>query len=222
MKKIIPLIVVTTIIVCYNAACKKEEKRAPVIEVKFDPEGLAWLQIPLNKYFIYKDSATGVLDSVVVTKSNLERRLNPKHVSLGLFDPNVPEYYYENFTLTLTSYMFTQTWFSGEASSNIFFSGFTGPSYLLLFSENTNNSLNYAFVYPFGSSGFATMLSYATISIEGKTYTNAIAYEANNGYASTDARYLKNINVWVKGVGIIKKTTESNSSIKTYLLVRNG
>ncbi|HZH65368.1 MAG TPA: hypothetical protein VEY10_10795, partial [Flavisolibacter sp.] len=48
------------------SSCSKDEK-----EYRLDRAGLKYIQLRLNQYFIYKDSASGRLDSVVVTESFL-------------------------------------------------------------------------------------------------------------------------------------------------------
>src|SRR5688500_1088160 len=56
-----------------NSSCNKPKVTTPAaLEITLNPEGLKYIQIPLEKYFIYKDSASGSLDSVVVTKSLFE------------------------------------------------------------------------------------------------------------------------------------------------------
>jgi hypothetical protein len=55
-------------------ACKKDTPRKPAtIEYILDPNGLKYIQLRLGQYFIYKDSASGLTDSVVVTESTFKK-----------------------------------------------------------------------------------------------------------------------------------------------------
>ena len=72
-----------TIIITLFISCKKDhtssQNDAKIIAT-FSPEALTYIKLPLNSYYIYKDSATGILDSVVVTTSNSKLVDVPKYV----------------------------------------------------------------------------------------------------------------------------------------------
>jgi hypothetical protein len=183
--------------------------------------------LPLNKYFIYKDSATGMLDSVVVKQSEVVYILIPAHRSIGLFDPDVPAYYIQKFTLLLTRNGTTSDdWFYGEAATLKM--GFGAPQSTsdapLALRERYRISnvdkidKNHVFFYPVNP--YSSVMP--TITIEGKTYSNAIMTSIANGLEPTHQSYLKSIYYWVKGIGIIKREIRTSSSIKTELLIRNG
>src|SRR5690242_494363 len=81
--------------------CKKSsDNKSETIQLKLDAEGLQYIQVDAGKYFIYKDSASGILDSVVVTQSQLENTYTPGY-SGGLFN-SYPAFNTEVFYLTLT------------------------------------------------------------------------------------------------------------------------
>ena len=68
----------TTLLLCCLAclfACKKENppSKRPTIEYILDPNGLKYIQLRLGQYFIYKDWASGLTDSVVVTESTFKK-----------------------------------------------------------------------------------------------------------------------------------------------------
>ena len=81
MKKIITLISAATMIICCLIGCKKnvstDNRFDGSIQIKLSTEGLGYVKLTTGKYFIYKDSASATLDSVVVTKSVLENKFTP-------------------------------------------------------------------------------------------------------------------------------------------------
>src|SRR5436305_11433741 len=90
-----------TLFFLFALNCKKSsDNKSKIIQQKLDEEGLQYIQLDTGKYFIYKDSATAILDSVVVTQSSLENEYTPG-VSRGLFD-SYPAFNTEVFYLTLT------------------------------------------------------------------------------------------------------------------------
>jgi hypothetical protein len=214
------------------SSCKKETAS---IEMKFHPDALAYVQLPVNKYFIYKDSASGAQDSVVVTQSNIEKVFVPKHESLSLFDPTIPAHFTQKFTLLLKKGGASGSdWFYGEAFlepavlilSPVFTD--TGSLYFREKDRLNNVDKGYVFKYPLNSltgsysviTGSASTLP--SITIEGKTYLEAIVYIDQNGLPSTNNNFRKSTYYWVKGIGIIKREIRTSNSIKTETLVRNG
>jgi hypothetical protein len=91
-----------------------------------------------------------------------------------------------------------------------------------------NVDKGYVFKYPLNSltgsysviTGSASTLP--SITIEGKTYLEAIVYIDQNGLPSTNNNFRKSTYYWVKGIGIIKREIRTSNSIKTETLVRNG
>src|SRR5687767_12575918 len=75
---------------------------------QFPAEGLAYIQLPLNSYYIYRDSATGMEDSVVVVTSSLVKTFVPGQSCL--FCGNGP-YAQDVFTLELKSKLTNKYWF---------------------------------------------------------------------------------------------------------------
>ncbi len=217
-------------ICCFFGSCKKDKTSEPeTYNIQFSAEALAYVQLPLNKYFIYKDSASGALDSVVVTQSNLKKQFAAPYVA-STFRNAVPGFYYQEFSLLITKYNGTseEDWFYGFATS----SG-VGPTIYnsdsanlnLLEKDRVNNkNLNYAFLYPFTpySSLQENIAVIPSITIEGKIYTNVELYSYSNTTDNTRADYLKSTYYWAKGAGIIKREIKTSSSVKTKTLVRYG
>jgi len=125
------------------------EKSTDVPTYNLSKESLAYVQIPVGKYFIYKDSVSGNTDSVIVTESKLGRV--PHFVSYSIFDSRV-SYYYQSFTLSLSKVNGNTSilWFNGIAGAN----------------ANENDA------YRFGTSSIQKILP--NIIIEGKDYSDVV------------------------------------------------
>jgi hypothetical protein len=120
------IFIALSLIVFLFISCKKENTPPPP-EINFAAEGLAYVQLPLNKYFIYKDSATGMQDSVVVTESKLERNFNSQY--------SVP-FYQQVFTITLTK--------NNGATQNDWFYAIAKAENFGIFSAASTNSASLA------------------------------------------------------------------------------
>jgi hypothetical protein len=195
--------------------------------VKFSTIGMQYVKLPLNAYYIYKDSATGMLDSVVVTESLLEKKFSAAHTSIftinGRSSPiNFPDFYYDEFQLVLTKYAGTTTekWLSmqGKNTDEVFSLYHTPDSSINLAGEFLGIPSSYYFTY---RSPHPTVLSLSneiipSIVVEGKTYTDV--YKVSRNIAGNYDRYY----YWVKGVGLIKRVENTLTSAKTWTLVRNS
>lgn len=216
------------------ASCKKEDNADPLVTsissfIQFPADALAYIQLPVNKYFIYKDSASGALDSVVITQSNIEKKLMPAHVGTGTLDPNIPAFNYESFTLLLSKFTGTspQDWFYGIAVSYKTLSVPVNPVNFgelnFLERDRIKNADNgYVFIYPFTRSVPAKVSEITSLIIEGKTYNDVASFVYSNSLDPSWSNYRKSTYYWVKGIGIIKREIQTFNSIKTETLVRNG
>lgn len=172
---------------------------------------LEYVHLPVNRHFIYKDAATGSTDSVIVSQSIVTKEITSV----------APLYTYEKYALTLSGTM-NPTWFNGIANCHSF------PGYSLADNVDPNFSLSNeqyglpAFWYPFTSAGALQYTFIPALTIEGISYTGVNEFSASNGLQTSDANYLQIVHYWVKGIGIIKKEVHTNSSVKTYLLLRYG
>src|SRR5262249_42626287 len=74
-------------------SCSKEHPLYPESETtySFSPDALAYGRLTQGKYFIYKDSATGFEDSIIVSRSEVIT----EHATNGLFGWNQQTYYLE-------------------------------------------------------------------------------------------------------------------------------
>jgi len=191
----------------------------------FAKEDLEYVQLPVNRYFIYKDSASGNTDSVVVTQSLMSDHYYPPAPSFSL-----PGVYYQEFNLVLIRINDGKIWFQGSANS-------TGGSYgpyaadsmdRVVFSPANDNiiadpTLNqtcYGFCDFLNDSSFAY---YPSFEVGTHTYNDVFISTITNVYNGTDSPgYFKSTYCWAKGIGIVKRTVQTDSAITTSLLEKYG
>jgi hypothetical protein len=225
MKSLITIL----LLLCF-CGCKKDARHKPdPAYIQFYPEALDYVQLPINKYFIYKDSASGELDSVVVTQSDLIKEYQPEATGNMLGPITIAAYYYQTFSLLLTSYSHTsqKDWFFGVAKSTLtgipyYQNSSTAALSLLEISRMTETGINYVFFFPLDTiNSEQEILSVVpSIAIEGKQYAKVEFYSNSNTWDSTSADYVRSTYYWAKGIGIIKREIKTNNSVKTETLVR--
>ncbi len=215
-------------------ACKKDkpgEPTYPDCHVKLNPTALEFINLPLNRYYIYKDSANGTIDSVRVTKSILEKRYHYPHKGTNsYFDPGRPSYYSEKYSLSISTAS-NQLWFTGLADSDFYFDNIQfrllGNPLVYIdsnfyFSGTSDNISHNSFWYPFNSDLTRLHTFIPMLAIEGTTYSDVHQFFSSNGLQPTEANYNASVYYWAKGIGIIKKEIISFNSVKTSLLLRYG
>jgi hypothetical protein len=213
-KILVPAILVT--ISLSVLSCKKNSHGEQEVIINLDKKGLEYINLQTGKYFIYKDSASGESDSVVVTKSSLESNHNPGRSGSNIFD-NVPPYTYQSFNLVLTRLkpLPATEWFYGITLVPALI--YNTDSSFIIFNERDNSS---AFAYPlYYTNGSAI----AKMTVEGKTYSDIIEFIYDNNYVVSDPLYKKTIYYWAKNTGIIKRVTISTGGAsKVYTLLRSN
>ena len=204
-------------------SCKKTvDEPAKKIQINFSKEALAYVQMPVNKYYIYKDSASGKIDSVVVTKSTLETNLMPSQTYniLGLVGQR-PAYHYQTFTLLLTKVTgsISTEWFYGNADAG--YSAYIGASTDLagvwLIERNRR-------VVVFDSRSFLiehSKIIIPTITLEGKDYSDVVQFTNSIGQPSNQ-NYIADTYYWAKGLGIIKRSITTGNTTQTWTLVKTA
>ncbi|MEO6253696.1 MAG: hypothetical protein ABIO79_10335 [Ferruginibacter sp.] len=185
----------------------------------FDNTALDFIYIPWNRYYIYKDSATGFTDSVSVTQNY---KSSVFHDSVP-GNPPVPKYMHETYKLTLQHMSGSpgQTWFNGFASCDTQYMNtahFIDSDFDL---TDTQNNLP-AFWYPFTSSGANRYTLIPSITIEGTLFIQIHKFSSTNGLQPGDTNYRETTYYWEKGTGIIKREIRTYNSVKTSLLLRIG
>lgn len=178
MYKFFLLLVLTALLV----ACKKEVQPSEPIHFKLDPVGLKYTQLALGKYFIYKDSATGNTDSLVVTRSSL-------YDKEGLFQMKAA--LYENYELIMTQ--------KSAANDSIWIYGLStagnspcGNTAMLLY-----GALELYFVYPASCPQNPRSSMLPSLTIEGETYKDVVVVDNMQG--DLGSKYF-----WAPSVGLIK------------------
>ena len=212
-------IVIILISIC-SYGCKKhsyDNKVAASVQLKLSTEGLAYVQPGLGKYFIYRDSTSGKLDSVTVTKSEVVNTLVSPGSGSGIF--SFPASYAEIFSLTLTKFDagIRTTWeidFTGSANVSSIVSLDNLPV------EVSDTSGVLAFAYPVCNCDASS--AFPDLTVEGKSYNNVIRTIADNGADPSGPDYRRTVTYWSKGVGIIKRIKTIGPDTKTYFLIRNN
>ena len=93
-------------------ACSKNNDEK---QFNLDPDGLKYIQLRQDQYFIYKDSASGSVDSVVVTESS--------HSTETYSDANVSgKRHVFSLTLTRKNLSGDSTWLKGTAKAEPYLS----------------------------------------------------------------------------------------------------
>ncbi len=217
------------LVVCImNSSCKKETPATPVSYprippplVKLNPEGLEFVQLPSGRFYAYEDSSTGIIDTVYVSQSSIEKKF--KRGITGSSDPNCggicpgsSDYYYQEFTLRLSE-ISGREWFKGIASTGLIDRYFSGNDSLY---TSPDFNLNNCFWYPFLSSGQALNYQFIpVISFRGLTYSNVHVFASMNGLEPTEPNFYAQKIYWVKNTGIIKKEIKRYNSVQTSFLL---
>lgn len=213
-------------------SCKKaqQEKPSEPAFIQFDPGGLSYLPFKINDYFIYRDSASGILDSVVVTESKIDKDVVPADIYQSPFGPvNYPAYYYQELSLSFTRFegMSQQLWFHATAKSNRFIMGpvtANSDSAFLSLSEEDTTFQGECFGYPVTPyySPQNSVDTFSSFIIEGNSYSNVIFYSNSNTLDTPAQDFVRVTYFWAKGVGIIKRQIKTRSVQETLTLVRHG
>jgi hypothetical protein len=215
---------VMELIACSKSTPYKTTPPPPDIHIIFAKADLDYVQLPVNRYFIYKDSATGNTDSVIVTQSDMSDPYEPPHPSLSL-----PGVYYQEFNLALTKVNSGTTWFQGSANSR---NGAYGPYSAdsmarVRFNPANDNIVTdatiYVSYYGFCYTNDSTFTYYPSFEVGTHIYNDVIINTVTNIYNGIGSQgYFKSTYCWAKGIGIVKRTVQTDSAITTSLLERYG
>lgn len=206
-------------------SCKKDNQpkdKIPVSDyVKFSAVAMEFVKLPEDGYYIYKDSATGLTDSVIVTESKLEKKYSPadSYIFFGSII-YIPAAYYETFSLSLQ--------LTDPTGNTIDWLRCADSNKYKIFDlyQRVDSSINMApyFWYPVKSPydykyQHTDILS--SVTIEGTSFKNVLRFYTK--YENPNDPYGMLFNYyWVKGIGIIKREVRKNNISKTELLVRYG
>ena len=188
----IPVLICTFLLL----SCSKPDDRDDDNKVmELDKIALSYFQLRTGQYFIYKDTATGKTDSVVVTQSAITTE--PFSV-WGVVNGTQQVY---NLTLTQKGQNSDSIWLKAQAIPDAFGTGSTH----LVRTEGSDvlfGPLNG------GCQHFSEVGSY---TVEGKTYTNVHVSRNITTY------------YWAQNVGLIKFTVMIDAvTPRTYVLLRHN
>ncbi|MEO8769070.1 MAG: hypothetical protein ABI402_03265 [Ferruginibacter sp.] len=211
--KYIKYLLTTSLLAVIFLSCKKEHNPfEDTYSIKYTTKALPYVQLPENHYRIYKDSATGVLDSIIITKSELGSDLLRAATYNGF---HYAATNYETFKLQFTKYTgsLDSIWLSASASlQSMAFNTLSNKDTIAL--SLTSTDILQVF-YLANSDVPATSLL-----VEGINY-NEVVVTIGEFNVATDPSYKKTINYWAKNVGLIKRTDISfGGGIKTWTLLR--
>lgn len=193
---------ISLLLLCSFLSCSKP---SPPYR-QFSREGLAYIQFNTGKYFIFKDSASGRLDSIVVTKSSLEKYNTSVNSLFGPFEA-IGERYYLILSKIDSSGRVTEL-INGAADN------YASDEFIVLRSAATYESL---FSYP---SPIYNGTIIPSLQVEGKTYTNVVCQNNDRHYSA--GILVSSSFYWAKGVGLIKSIKSEASNTKTYTLLRSN
>jgi len=201
MKKIATLLLV---ILAVLASCKKDREEK---SFKLNPDAMPYILFRQGQYLIYKDSASGMTDSVVVTDVSLQKE--PFTYKDWSNDVMAAEQEVYRFTLTSKRAAGDSVWLSGTAKAG------------LLNQVIVYNSLNDAvFVYP-TTCLCDNIFSTSTLTIESVPYKQVIAID-ETAYGYHDDWY------WAPSVGLVQRRVQdlslpfSDRITRTYTLLRHS
>jgi hypothetical protein len=179
-------------------ACKKENQpiKPPTIEYILDPEGLKYIQLRLGQYFIYKDSASGLTDSVVVMESTLKKE--GEGVTWEGIDREI-------FSLRLASK--DSTWVESLAIAYTDKGDFTLGAYKMYFSYQPRCI----------SCASSAVYKLPSLTVEGVTYKNVMVWDDITNDRSYGCAYY-----WAPLTGLIKTVEQTSTMRKTYTLLRHN
>jgi hypothetical protein len=215
------------IILVINAGCSKDDAPAQgEISVNFSRTALEYVQLPEGTRLVYRDSATSILDTLMVTKSTLEKISYPggEYNFLGV-NMTYPAQIAENFSLHLIKFSGAQQtqWFVGEASAVSIYSTNSIPNQYMSLSETysvgpDNLALGTTSFY---YSDDLIDEKFVSIDVEGKTYNNVLLFVAEGSVVDINSPYYRKATYyWAKDFGIIKRTVVSaNGAVTTSSLV---
>ena len=184
-------------------SCKKKSDAAPYHTLPAD--GLSYIRLRQGQYFVYKDSASQALDSVIVTESKFEKL---RGTGSGQFISTI---YYDNYSLALTKVTATgnTVWLKGFASAL-----YTSTNFSML-SSTSNGWDDYMFRYPVDDllAIFPNDRSINTLTVEGKQYMQIIL---TTGMGSASSRFY-----WAKNIGLIRYE-RGGPTRQIFTLLRNN
>lgn len=193
MKKITLCFVVAAALLLILQSCEKKSVKA---YYPIPGEMLSFISHTTGSYYIYKDSATGITDSVIVTASDLVQK---KEYSLPSGDTYLADYFHLVLEKASPSGVLSP-WLDAEVEK---------PGYEAYLRADIGNGRS-LFWFPYYRSQVFEKINAATIN--GVSYQDVHCFNMSNGETCW----------WVRNVGIIKITNLLQTGEQTFTLVRKG
>lgn len=210
-------------------ACKKSADQPAVAadqHYTIDSFTLSYLKLPIGTWYAYKDSVSGLIDTVVIKRSEVNTTLVPSYTStyniLGFRGvQQVPAIYYDSLILHISKDLLngTENWLSINYRQQYSFN-------FIYASDNIiKNAGEIVFWNPaksdYGIKNDMGVESIPSITIEGKTYQNVLRFVNKNGSDTTATYYIKSDYYWAQGVGVIKRSLKNAQGVHTETLLNN-
>jgi hypothetical protein len=179
-------------------SCSKDQER----EYKLDPAGLKYIQLRPNQYFIYRDSASGKLDSVVVAESSLQS----EQFSYTFFSTTPTTANRDVFRLTLLgkTSLGDSTWLNCTAKAF--------PTSTVVLNDTRSECV---FLYPTEGS-FSQSYQLPTLTVETTSYSNVVVRD------KVIAQNFQCTYYWAASVGLIKVVKRQAGQSWIYTLLRHN
>ena len=214
MKRVFYLVIIFLVL----ESCSKEETKE-VLYLKIDPEALKYIKFDPGKYYIYKDSSSGRLDSVLLTHNTLSTQRNPGTSSS--WGGGTPPYTTETIQIILHRFgdNVGVNWFKADGQPVL---PFSYPNY------SSNDSASIILTEIINSPGggvvqihgaFSSTRTPFSLTVEGVTYPSVIL-----GGISSPSYYANSLRefYWAKNVGIIKRVLTLEDVRYVSTLIRHG
>ena len=201
MKQVFFKAIISLCIIGFFPSCHKDNQQNSGTLV-IPKTALAYLQIPPGRIFAYKDSATGLIDSVRLLDYQITTEQQPDYVGwaggmLG-YEKTYPGYFYEKIEFRLVNLTDSSVWLDASTSNP-----WCIADHVTLSATGTliGNFAATVFIYPADSRESFFILN---LAVEGKMYKDVI----KTGSAAYSEFY------WAKDIGIIKVAAQN----RTYTL----
>ncbi len=220
MKKLtgLALVMIALCISFTLSSCKKDTQGLPPVRwLSYTPKALEYVLLPEQHYRIYKDSATGVHDSVVIAQSRLDTGYSMESYASGSY---VPGCYYQKYYMELRN-------LSGPVSewllleSSLIVESPYHPTSGIMPMDVSVSPLAYGgeIVFHLSDQDEPGL----SLTVEGILYSNVVRTDVQPTVDINDPFYKKFTYWWAKGIGIIKRSeTRTGGAIKTWTFVRGN
>jgi len=183
--------------------------------VDFLPAAQILFYIPAGRYYIFRDSASGRLDSIAVTQCRIDYTLHAATATA----PAWQAAQYKN-NMEIMSNGTSQPWLNVTAICD-----YTPYPSLGYYFDSTVTVISEpgglpVFWYPLKNSGRNTYKFYPVLTIGGTARQQVHEFATDNGLPPADPNYESSVYYWAPDIGIVKRTIKTPSQVRTAELIR--